>query len=809
MNLLRHVGTCGLLFAALTVVGCSKGGNKEDVSSGASPMVADTSLVEGVNGKNSALVTFNKDQILGRTFLYGSDLQYSAYGDPGYGLYFQSLAIGHLPAQFKVAGNKLQLVVDQSVYFESDINHPARLIYEFPIVAQEGNLIQVSLQRSSPLLATMVSDQVERTSWIRSIQFAPQGNYLMIESTIEDQLGVQFEFMESVFPRDTIVPAEYKPLLNDTEKEDLAERYRFLGAGKVWANVDGERVQTEAASRFNIVPGVTIDWYVTPNIPNEYLPAIQAGVEGWNRYSQAMWGTDMVSFKGILPADVKMGDPRYNIINWDSVAVAGAAYESQATDPLTGIQSHSLIYLPNAWVNIGKTYWEKGGLSDAHTKAMESMEVKHHGRKDLLGRKIRTTCLHDAAMAISLNAKQDPQTFAIELLKGVLFHEVGHALGLAHNFKGSLSWDSTKENSPFTTSIMDYNQYHIERDAYDSPTAINGPLLEYDRQIIAALYNEAKGLDASPKVAVCNDEETDSQVDGIDPLCIRYDSGADPTEQLVRVKSLVTDAETVVGGQQSLAKAIAAVKTELGDAAIVKDEKAFEAKMDALEKTVKGLAEYYLVSGAQSLRYMTVANLRSLKLFKKEILPEGFKEADMRTKTWNVLDYALKLETLPQPAQAAITQLVADVKAWAKNTAYAATLAQVDREATLIEKMKSFAEVQTKIETAETTGAITKMRMSVIAGLIPGTAPYNYDKNGADYEAMIPAVLGDIFMTKTNGQKRAHNERVYLLTVIASFKKAKGIADIKTNIRTVLEAELLDANDTRTRNEVRALLALI
>lgn len=805
MKLFSHMSACVLLVVALTMVGCSKGGTQAKKSENL-PMVVSSQLVPGVNGKNSALVTFDKTQIMGRTFLYGSDLQYSAYGDPGYGLYFQSLAIGHMPAQFKVAGKKLQLVVDQTVYFESNINHPDRLIHEFPIVAEDGNMIQVQIDRSSSLLATMVSDQAERTSWVRSIEFVAEGNYLMMESTIEDQLGLQYEFMESVFPRDTIVPEGYKPLLADADYEDLADRFRFLGAGKVWMDLDGERVQTEAASRFHVVPGVAVDWYVTSNIPAEYIPAIKAGVEGWNRYSQAMWNSDIVRFAGILPSNVKMGDPRYNIINWDSVAEAGAAYESQATDPLTGIQSHSLVYLPNAWVNIGKSYWEKGGLSDAHLKATEMLEKQLSNRKDLLGRKIRTTCMHDAAMMISPLAKQDPQSFAIELLKGVLFHEVGHAMGLAHNFKGSLAWNPADDTALFTTSIMDYNQYSLERGAYDSVEASTGPLLEYDRQIMMALYDNGKDLDKAPKVPACNDDETDSVADGVDPLCIRYDSGSDPTEQLVRVKSLVTDADVVVGGQHSLTKAVAAVSNELGNAAVVKTEAEFKEKMAALENNIKGLADYYLHSGAQSLRYMTIANLRSLQLFKKEVLPEGYNEAEMRSKAWNTLEFVLKMETLPTPVRAAIAKVIEDTKVWAKSTAYAATLAQVDREAAIAKLMKSFADVQNTIESGKT-GVIAKMRTSLTGALGASTVPYHFEQNGMDYEAKIPALLGEVFMTQANGVVRSQTERLAILTQLGKFTKANGLTEMKATIRASLEQELAAAQDTRTRSEVRALLA--
>src|SRR4051794_34433550 len=114
--------------------------------------------------------------------------------------------------------------------------------------------------------------------------------------------------MESLFPRETLVPAGYVPLIADSAYEPLAERYRFLSWGAAFIDVPNHgREKTQAANRFLLAPGQIVSWYVTPNIPDEYLDQIRTGIEGWNRYSQKMWGKNMVRFAGKMPADVKMG----------------------------------------------------------------------------------------------------------------------------------------------------------------------------------------------------------------------------------------------------------------------------------------------------------------------------------------------------------------------------------------------------------------------------------------------------------------------------------------------------------------------
>ena len=210
---------------------------------------------------------------------------------------------------------------------------------------------------------------------MRSLKFVEQGDYLLQETALLLKNGTVQTFMESVFPRANLVPQGYKPL----EADANSSRWPTATASSA-ANASSSRSKSKPATRcvckpvrrrFNLGDSGTIDWYITPNIPDKIPAGHQSGVEGWNRYFEPQLGRKVMRFLGKLAAGVKLGDPRYNVINFDSVAQAGAAYESQAIDPMTGIQSHSLIYMPYAWYNIGIDLWKN--RTDTYRRTAEQL----------------------------------------------------------------------------------------------------------------------------------------------------------------------------------------------------------------------------------------------------------------------------------------------------------------------------------------------------------------------------------------------------------------------------------------------------
>lgn len=635
----------------------------------------------------AGLVTFRKDRIFAREFLYGVDLQYSSGADAQYELIPQSQTFGHLPAAFRRVGDELQLVADQSRLFESDVNHPELLLGAFKIVDESADTVTVAYLSPTPVLNELTNGKgsdAPKQAWVRSLEYVEQGDYLLAETAIMLKDGTVQTYLESVFPRANLVPTEYKGLEANADFEPLADRYRFLKAEDVFVpkDKDGQnvRLKTAYASRFNVGESGTIDWYVTPNLPDKLLPVVKSGVEGWNRYFGRDLGRDVMVFKGRLPAGAKLGDPRYNIINYDTVADAGAAYESQAADPLTGIQSHSLIYFPYAWYNIGAELWKK--RTDTHLPSGDSLRshLEPKGVQGIFAKGSVLKCVasvDDATLPAALiadaiaRADQGPNVpvpadideFSKRLMISTLFHEVGHALGLAHNFKGSLAFDGLKKvgvENPTTWSVMDYNYYQLEQDLFQTVGGTEGPLLEYDRQIISQLYNQGKAVKEGDKVVpACNDEEADNTEGGADPLCVRYDSENNPSLGVVHAWGNLT-AKT--GAADTEAKTLTEMLVDLKDAAGLKvsDAKTV-ASVDAATQAAKDfggkvgeLVNYFVSSGAQSVRANLNVNSKALRVWTDGI---EVNEAEFRSRYLQVAKEAMALRSLPAAPKAAVEDL--------------------------------------------------------------------------------------------------------------------------------------------------------
>jgi hypothetical protein len=107
-----------------------------------------------------------------------------------------------------------------------------------------------------------------------------------------------------------------------------------------------------------------------------------------------------------------------------------------------------------------------------------------------------------------------------QLVRMLFAHELGHALGLRHNFLASAD-KARFEGDGKSTSVMDYHA--------TPPSFVIGP---YDRAALRTLYREDEPPDATP-YWYCSELDPQDRRGNPDPLCAPYDEGTSLNEAVL------------------------------------------------------------------------------------------------------------------------------------------------------------------------------------------------------------------------------------------------------------------------------------
>ena len=282
-----------------------------------------------------------------------------------------------------------------------------------------------------------------------------------------------------------------------------------------------------------------ITYYISAETPPEYHDAVKNGVLYWNKVLG-----DVYFAVADAPAGATAPDMNKNIIQWvtyDDGAANGGAFADMQADPRTGQILHAQVFLPSSFAIGGrKDAWRALKLLTAPTASTTRIALKNLYTPRICdlsakqGMKSRLTALlaNNASDAAILKTAQAS-------VQEVVAHEVGHTVGLRHNFAGSLAADYNKKKREDlygnflngkaydslvlpSSSVMEYHDSIEEVLIAERINSGYGPL-PHDVSAMKFLYQE-KALDTS--IPYC----TDSDADGSLQDCLRFDHGRSPLE---------------------------------------------------------------------------------------------------------------------------------------------------------------------------------------------------------------------------------------------------------------------------------------
>jgi hypothetical protein len=285
-----------------------------------------------------------------------------------------------------------------------------------------------------------------------------------------------------------------------------------------------EKKNPQAARSEAVKP---IVYYVDSGAPEPIRSALVEGAAWWAQAFEAAGFRDAFQVK-ILPPDVDPMDARYHVINWVHRSTRGWAYGSSITDPRTGEIIKGVVTLDSQRIRQDNLIGT--GLVPVFGDPARGAGSTWPGCE--LG-----AAGDDAEYLAQLDPSNDSARMSLARIRQLSAHEVGHTLGLAHNFAAS-TYDRG--------SVMDYPAplVEIKDGRLDLSNAYATGIGAYDKFAVTYAYAQfPAGADEAAELERVVTEgvsagmlfisDADARPAGAaHPLANLWDNGADPVRML-------------------------------------------------------------------------------------------------------------------------------------------------------------------------------------------------------------------------------------------------------------------------------------
>ncbi|HWL93640.1 MAG TPA: zinc-dependent metalloprotease [Phycisphaerae bacterium] len=339
-------------------------------------------------------------------------------------------------------------------------------------------------------------------------------------------------------------------------------------------------------------PKNPIVWHIEKTVPLKYRRWVKEGILEWNKAYEKCGFLDAIEVKqqedyDKSTKDLDPEDVRYNFFRW-IVTGRGFAMGPSRAHPLTGQIFDADIVFDDAMVRHYVSSYDRltGGEDswEPYNPYLENFyqnfpQYKYRSPRELLLPGVKVQHDENAELARSLMKRMHEQgkpmcecasgmahqmqfaglaleaqglgrnseEFIGQIIKEIVMHEVGHCLGLRHNFKAS-TWLEMKDveasvdpNEANAGSVMDYNPAIIAARGDKQTSFVTrtiGPYdfwaIEYGYRPVAKPYTDEKDMLAKIGSRVADaglDYSTDEDTMGFlsaDPYSNRFDMGKDP-----------------------------------------------------------------------------------------------------------------------------------------------------------------------------------------------------------------------------------------------------------------------------------------
>ncbi len=398
-----------------------------------------------------------------------------------------------------------KVLVDATSFLMQDAHGIVRRLQR----ANQGNF-RVDITRSAIHLPR-TKNFPNNTEFDAILTFTSQNPGMMLRQVVPDPGAITVRQHHSLIK---LPDDNYKPRIYDPRSNFGSMSYLDFSA-----TID-QSITKRFIPRFRLIkkdpnakvsdPVKPIVYYVDPGVPEPIRTALIEGASWWDQAFEAIGYRNAFQVK-VLPEGADPMDVRYNMINWVHRSTRGWSYGGGVGDPRTG----EII---------------KGHV------ALGSQRL----RQDFLIAQGLVADYEDGKEGISTKEMVE---LALARIRQLSCHEVGHTIGLGHNYASSVN---------DRASVMDYPHplIKIKRDGtLDLSDAYATGVGEWDKVSVAYGYQDfPDGADEEKELKAILDNafssglyylaSQDAGPSSAHPLTATWDNGKHPVDELERVMKI-------------------------------------------------------------------------------------------------------------------------------------------------------------------------------------------------------------------------------------------------------------------------------
>lgn len=370
----------------------------------------------------------------------------------------------------------------------------------------------------------------------------------------------------------TLPESDYRPRIAD-ERAGY-----FLTLYQDYSELDRDQPYVRYINRWHLKkkdPAAAISEPVEPIVfwienttPPEYRAAVKAGIEFWQGAFEAAGFRNAIIAKEMPDtADWDPADVRFSTVRWFVSPGAGYAVGPSRANPFTGQIYDADVRISADFVRGMFTYAERFLEPLAYGKSEFDEQLRNPGDDQFMHAHFGEMCdygpksaeLAAEGMATlmlrsTLGDKSElTQKYVNEYITELVAHEVGHCLGLRHNFKASAAYSRAQQTDKafvaqngVVSTVMEYAPPNLVPDGVPQPDFYTTKPGTYDKWIIEYGYKETNAATkeeeyeelkklaskaGDPLYAFATDEDCfGNSSRAIDPYATQFDLGSDPLE---------------------------------------------------------------------------------------------------------------------------------------------------------------------------------------------------------------------------------------------------------------------------------------